>query len=281
MEKKIRVTLPIEIVEIIKSDIEDFKVSQNFLYNYLFENYKSLNPDKNLKFKNNFNQKKIIQFSLNKKNRENYYNFLIDNNIQVEAKFFRNIIITYATKSKKNRELFIFKYLIEKINYAINNNKQIILNFKDNSKKTISPFLIASSNLELKNYLFSYDESEKKFKNLLIQNLKSIYISNKKRTLENKTFINNVIKNFDPFLSTNNYIVVRFSKEGLKIFKKLRTNRPKIVENNNLIYKFECSFEQGKRYFSYFFSDVEILEPFELRNWFKNEYKKGIKLYDI
>jgi len=278
MEKKIRVTLPIDIFEIIKNDAENFKVSQNFLYNYLFENYKSLKFNSNY---NNTNKKKIIQFSLNKNNLENYYSFLLDHNIQIEAKFFRNIIIAYAVKSKKNRELFIFKELINRIKYAIKNNKQIILTFQDNSKKRISPFLVASSELELKNYLFSYDESEKNFKNFLIRNIKNVYISTKERTIKNTDFIDQVVKNFNPFLSTNNYIVVRFSQGGLKTFEKLKTNRPKILESNNLIYKFECSLEQGKRYFSYFFSDVEILEPLELRNWFKNQYEKGKKLYNI
>ncbi|MFK4786166.1 WYL domain-containing protein [Fusobacterium sp. MFO224] len=278
MEKKIRVTLPSETFEIIKNDTSDFKITQNFLCNYLFSNYKNLKY--NINYDNTY-QKKIIQFSLNKNNLENYYTFLSDNNIQIEAKFFRNLFIAYASKSKKNRELFIFKELLFRIKHAIDLNKQISLTFKDNSKKIISPFLVSSSELELKNYLFSYDEDEKKFKNFLIRNIKNVYILNKNRTITNKNFINQAIKNFSPFLSINNYIVVRFSNEGLNIFNKLKTNRPKILEKNNSIYKFECSLEQAKRYFSYFFSEVEILEPLELRNWFKLQFKKGRKLYDV
>lgn len=278
MEKKIRVTLPLEIYNIIETDSEDFGINKNFLCNYLFENYKYIKIINN----NNYyllKNKKIIQFNLSKSNFENYYNFLIENNIQIEAEFFRNLIINYAIKSKKNRELFIFKNILSKIDYAIKNNYQIILNFRDRNKKLVSPFLVSSSKLEIKNYLFSYEEETKKFKNFLIRNINSIYIVKKSRTFINDDFIKNVVNNFDPFLSTNNYILVRFSENGLKILKILKTNRPKILEKNGFTYKFECSLEKGKRYFAYFLSDAEILEPFELRIWFKNHFKKGISLY--
>lgn len=278
MEKKIRVTLPLEIHNIIETDSEDFGINKNFLCNYLFENYKYIKIINNFDY-NLLKNKKIIQFNLSKTNLENYYNFLIENNIQIEAEFFRNLIISYSIKSKKNRELFIFKNILSKIDYAIKNNYQIVLNFRDGNKKLVSPFLVSSSKLEIKNYLFSYEEETKTFKNFLIRNIRSTYILKKNRTFQDEIFIKNVVNNFDPFLSTNNYILVRFSENGLKNLKTLKTNRPKILEKNGFTYKFECSLEKGKRYFAYFLSDAEIIEPFELRNWFKDHFKKGTRLY--
>ena len=38
MEKKIRVTLPKNIVKILESDYETFKITKNYLLNYIFEN---------------------------------------------------------------------------------------------------------------------------------------------------------------------------------------------------------------------------------------------------
>ena len=70
------------------------------------------------------NVKKIIQFNLNKKNRENYYSFLAEKNIEVEAEYFRNIFLHYAQKSKKSREFFIFKDIIGRIASAIDNKKR-------------------------------------------------------------------------------------------------------------------------------------------------------------
>lgn len=276
MEKKLRITIPVEIYQIIESDIEDFGITKNFLCNYIFENSEGFKQIYNYKYKN---AKKIIQFNLNKKNRENYYSFLAEKNIEVEAEYFRNIFLYYAQKSKKSREFFIFQHIIEKINDAIEGRKKIIITFTDERTKTISPYYIASSELELKNYLFSYDDEEKKFKNFSIRNIKSVYVTNKKVYDEEMEFVNNVIENFDPFLSYSKSVTVRFSNEGLKMLKTLKTYRPKVLEKNGNVYKFQCSPLLGKRYFSYFWNEAEILEPFELRQWFKERSEKAAENY--
>lgn len=276
MEKKIRVTIPNEVFNIIMSDLEDFNITKNFLFNYIFENSRNLKNESHFKYND---KKNIIQFNLNKKNLENYYIFLQEKNIQVEAEFFRNIILIYANKSKKNRELFIFKNVVDRISTSIANNKKIIVTFKDSSKKNLSPFLISSSQLELKNYLFAYDEDDKIFKNFLIRNISSIFISNKQRIITDPLFINNTINNFDPFLSTGEEIKVSLSTDGMNLFNNLKTNRPKVLEKNNNILTLQCSLEQAKRYFSYFLDNVEILEPAELRLWFKNKLFNAFSLY--
>lgn len=276
MEKKLRITIPSEIYKIIESDIEDFGITKNFLCNYIFENSEGFKQIYNYKYGSN---KKIIQFNLNKKNRENYYSFLTDKNIEVEAEYFRNIFIYYAQKSKKSREAFIFKNILEKISVAIENKKKIMITFADESTKTISPYYIGSSEMELKNYLFSYDDEDKKFKNFSVRNIRAVYITDKKVYSEETEYIKNVIENFDPFLSYDKNVVVKFSDEGIKILEALKTYRPKILEKNGNIYKFQCSFLQGKRYFSYFWNEVEILEPLELRQWFKERSKKTASIY--
>lgn len=276
MEKKLRITIPVEIYQIIESDIEDFGITKNFLCNYIFENSEGFKQIYNYKYKN---AKKIIQFNLNKKNRENYYSFLAEKNIEVEAEYFRNIFLYYAQKSKKSREFFIFQHIIEKINDAIEGRKKIIITFTDERTKIISPYYIASSELELKNYLFSYDDEEKKFKNFSIRNIKSVYVTNKKVYDEEMEFVNNVIENFDPFLSYSKSVTVRFSDEGLEMLKTLKTYRPKVLEKNGNVYKFQCSPLLGKRYFSYFWNEAEILEPLELRQWFKERSEKAAENY--
>ena len=276
MEKKLRITIPSEIYKIIESDIEDFRITKNFLCNYIFENSEGFKQIYNYKYGSN---KKIIQFNLNKKNRENYYSFLADKNIEVEAEYFRNIFLYYAQKSKKSREVFIFKNILEKISVAIENKKKIMITFADESIKTISPYYVGSSELELKNYLFSYDDEDKKFKNFSVRNIRAVYITDKKVYSEETEYIKNVIENFDPFLSYDKNVVVKFSDGGIKILEALKTYRPKILEKNGNIYKFQCSFLQGKRYFSYFWNEVEILEPLELRQWFKERSKKTASIY--
>ena len=276
MEKKLRITVPNEIYKIIESDLEDFRITKNFLCNYIFENSKGFKQIYNYKYNGS---KKIIQFNLNKKNLENYYSFLAEKKIEVEAEYFRNIFFYYAQQSKKSRELFIFKNITEKIMCGVENKKKIIVTFADGTKKTISPYYIASSELELKNYLFSYDEEEKKFKNFTLRNIKAVYVTEKKVYEGENDFVREVIENFDPFLSYSRRVKVKFTDEGLEILKKIKTYRPKLLKQEGNICVFQCSELQGKRYFSIFWNEAEILEPLELRNWFRERSLKMTEIY--
>lgn len=276
MEKKLRITVPNEIYKIIESDLEDFRITKNFLCNYIFENSKGFKQIYNYKYNGS---KKIIQFNLNKKNLENYYSFLAEKKIEVEAEYFRNIFFYYAQQSKKSRELFIFKNITEKIMCGVENKKKIIVTFADGTKKTISPYYMASSELELKNYLFSYDEEEKKFKNFTLRNIKAVYVTEKKVYEGENDFVREVIENFDPFLSYNKRVKVKFTDEGLEILKRVKTYRPKLLKQEGNICVFQCSELQGKRYFSIFWNEAEILEPLELRNWFRERSLKMTEIY--
>lgn len=276
MEKKLRITVPNEIYKIIESDLEDFRITKNFLCNYIFENSKGFKQIYNYKYNGS---KKIIQFNLNKKNLENYYSFLAEKKIEVEAEYFRNIFFYYAQQSKKSRELFIFKNITEKIMCGVENKKKIIVTFADGTKKTISPYYMASSELELKNYLFSYDEEEKKFKNFTLRNIKAVYVTEKKVYEGENDFVREVIENFDPFLSYSRRVKVKFTDEGLEILKKIKTYRPKLLKQEGNVCVFQCSELQGKRYFSVFWNEAEILEPLELRNWFRERSLKMTEIY--
>lgn len=276
MEKKLRITVPNEIYKIIESDLEDFRITKNFLCNYIFENSKGFKQIYNYKYNGS---KKIIQFNLNKKNLENYYSFLAEKKIEVEAEYFRNIFFYYAQQSKKSRELFIFKNITEKIMCGVENKKKIIVTFADGTKKIISPYYMSSSELELKNYLFSYDEEEKRFKNFTLRNIKAVYVTEKKVYEGEDNFVREVIENFDPFLSYSRRVKVKFTDEGLEILKKIKTYRPKLLKQEGNICVFQCSELQGKRYFSVFWNEAEILEPLELRNWFRERSLKMTEIY--
>lgn len=151
MEKKIRITLLKQVLEIIESDLDNFKITKNYLLNYIFEHMKNEKINDNFFFDG---EKSVIQFNLNKKNLSTYYDFLLEKNIQVEADFIRKLIYKYANQSRKNRELFIFKFIIERLESAIKDKKIIKIHFKDKRITSVLPFYIGSSKLELSNYLF-------------------------------------------------------------------------------------------------------------------------------
>ena len=279
MSKKIKVTLPQNIYEIIKNDIEDFNMTSNYFMNFIFFNlndkYKDLKGNPHLVEEEQ--KKESIQFNLNKQNSLIYYDVLRENNAQNESEFMRSLLIRYATNPKNKRELFIFKEFFERLNLAIKDKKNVYITFNDDRKVKITPYYIGSSDLEIANYIFCYDVLEGKYKNYKLNYLKQVYTISENGNWKDKEYIENVIKNFDPFLSKGNNIKIWLSKNGEKLLKSIKVNRPKLISSENNIYEFEASEEQVKRYFSYFFDDAIILEPKELKDWFIERYENALK----
>lgn len=279
MSKKIKVTLPQNIYEIIKNDISDFNMTSNYFMNYIFLN---LN-DKYKNFKGNpaiaeqSKEKSSIQFNLNKESSLIYYDVLRDNNAQNESEFMRSLLIRYATNPKNKRELFIFKESVERINLAIKDKKNVYITFKDDRKVKVSPYYIGSSDLEIANYIFCYDFSEEKYKNYKLNYLKQVYTTSEGAKWEDNDYIEDVIKNFDPFLSKGQVIKIRLSENGKKLLKTIKINRPKLISEDGDLFEFEASDEQIKRYFSYFFDEATVIEPIELKEWFIKKYENALK----
>ena len=80
-------TFPKILSKILESDYETFKITKNYLLNYIFENMRDEILNEDITFEG---EKEIIQFNLNKKNYKDYYDFLCEKNIQVEDKFLEN-----------------------------------------------------------------------------------------------------------------------------------------------------------------------------------------------
>ncbi|MGL4785444.1 MAG: WYL domain-containing protein, partial [Cetobacterium sp.] len=268
-----------KIVEILENDIEEFFIKKNTLLNYIYAEKIKENQQKKFVYPYK-GETSVIQFNLNKKNLEGYYNFLEENNIQNESEFFREILIEYASLGKKKRECFLFKDIVERINYSIKEKRIIKIVFRDEKNIEVEPYLIESSKLEVMNYLFCYNFREAKWKNYKIKYIKSIYIKNTSFELRDKEFIDKMRENFDPFISFGQYIKIKLTTAGKKMFNEIETNRPQIIKIDKDEYILECSHEKAKRYFSFFLDEVEILEPLELRTWFKEKYRKALIKYE-
>ncbi len=262
--------------DIIESDCEEFHIKKNTLLNFIFE---FLKEEKSYEEEVYLGEKTVLQFNLNKSNREVYYNFLLERGIHNESEFFRKLIGNYANKPKMKRELFIFQESVKKLTFAIKENLVIHISFQDGKKTQVEPYHMGTSNLEIANYLFCYDLIENNFKNYRLCNIESVYITRNKFVFRDKNFIENVKKDFDPFLSQGKIIKVFLTEKGEKIFRELRVNRPKVLNKKNGIYEFQCSEEKAKRYFSYFLDEAEILEPIHLREWFIRKFSNALTLY--
>ncbi|MBQ3438232.1 MAG: WYL domain-containing protein [Fusobacterium sp.] len=279
MMKKIKVTVPKNIYDIVKNDINDFKLSNNYFMNYIFSNLKDTYEEyytSNNEILNFSKEKKNIQFNLNKENSLIYYDVLRDKKVLNESEFMRNLLIKYSTNPKNIRELFVFKEVVERINLAISDKKNVSITFNDDRKVIITPYYIGSSELEIANYIFCYDMQEKKYKNYKLSNLKQAYTLSELGNWEEEDYIKKTITNFDPFLSQGRKIRVELTEEGIRLLKTSKVNRPKIISEEENIFEFECSQEQAKKYFSPFLDEALILEPIELQKWFQKKYENAL-----
>ena len=261
--------------DILKYDAVEFGLSKNYLLNYLVKNYSQLKGKNIPVFEG---EKEIIQFNLNKENEDFYTEVYNRSEFETEASLIRTLIYGYISQSKVIRERFIFEKLIGKIQSGIKNKKKIKIKFKT-AEKIVSPYNILYSSMEVSNYLFCYSEEDESYKNYRLFNIKYVYILDENKFIGDMEYLRRVREDFDPFLSYDLPVMIRLSEEGKRKYNRIKTNRPKLIKKLDDRWIVEGSDEKIKRYFSYFMSDAEILSPENLREWFREEAIKIIKLY--
>ena len=273
--KKVRFTISDFMNEIIKSDSEYFKLQVGKIGNIIFNYY----IDKNLnKVELEDSSGEVIQFNLNKTNEEIFMDTLIRNKIETEAEYWRNIFFTYINNLRYKREEILFEKNFKNIEKAIKDKNKIKIKYH-NYIRLINPYFIKVSDSENRSYLFCYCEKNNDYRNYRISEIKEIWFTNKKIEVKDKKYIDEVYKNFDPFLSYKNRVKVKFTEKGLELYEKVLTNRPRLLNKDNNIYTFECDNKLAMVYFAQFFSLIEILEPQKLREKLQNELENTLKIY--
>ncbi len=276
MSKKIRVTIPTFITKVIKSDAEDFGFTLNGFCNEIFSIYakekKELEPIQ--KSKNN----EVIQFNLNIANEDLYVSTLRMYGIQVETEFFKRILYNYIDMPKYKRERIIFSETVKKIEYAGHKELKVEVKYK-NEVRVIEPYFIKYAGGESRNYIHAYSEKSKGYRNYRLTAIKVLRILEEKQEYNNNEYLENIKNNFDPFLSYGFEIKVKLTELGINHYKTVITNRPEIKEINGNVYTFHCSPENAKIYFPHFLDSAEIIEPRELREWFKEKFENVVNKY--
>ena len=273
--KKIRVTVPYFIREKLKEDEQHFNLLVGEVGNRLFLYYSNKEVEKS---RIGSNKGEVIQFNLNKLNSELYYTVLKEHKVENEAEFFRNIFIKYLNNPRYIREKILYSENFKKIKLALEKKKKI--NIKYNKEiRTINPYLLKVAPGEDTTYIFSYCEKNGDYRNYRLANMESISLSKCDIEIKDLEYINSIDKNFDPFLSFGRNVTIKINEEGQRLFERVILNRPKVLEKNRDIWTLECTNRLAKIYFPQFLSRVEILEPIELREWFKINFKKLSELY--
>jgi transcriptional regulator len=274
--KKARVTVSDFMNEIITGDSEYFKLPVGRIGNIIFKYY--MDKDLNKVELGNFSGE-IIQFNLNKKNEEIFIDTLIRNKIQTEAEYWRNIFFTYINNLRYKREEILFENKFKDIREAIKTEKKIKIKYHKYIR-LVNPYFIKVSDSENRSYLFCYCEKNNDYRNYRISEIEEIWLTNEKNEIRDKKYIDDVRKNFDPFLSYKNRVKVKFTEKGIELYEKVLANRPRLIEEKDGIYTFECDNKLAMIYFAQFYSKVKILEPEELKTILKKELKKTIEIYE-
>ena len=274
--KKVRVTVSDFMNQIITGDSEYFKLPVGRIGNIIFKYY--MDKDLNKVELGNFSGE-IIQFNLNKKNEEIFIDTLIRNKIQTEAEYWRNIFFTYINNLRYKREEILFENKFKDIREAIKTEKKIKIKYHKYIR-LVNPYFIKVSDSENRSYLFCYCEKNNDYRNYRISEIEEIWLTNEKNEIRDKKYIDDVRKNFDPFLSYKNRVKVKFTEKGIELYEKVLANRPRLIEEKDGIYTFECDNKLAMIYFAQFYSEVKILEPEELKTKLKKELKKTIEIYE-
>ena len=274
--KKVRVTVSDFMNQIITGDSEYFKLPVGRIGNIIFKYY--MDKDLNKVELGNFSGE-VIQFNLNKKNEEIFMDTLIRNKVEIEAEYWRNIFFTYINNLRYKREEILFENKFKDIREAIKTEKKIKIKYHKYIR-LVNPYFIKVSDSENRSYLFCYCEKNNDYRNYRISEIEEIWLTNEKNEIRDKKYIDDVRKNFDPFLSYKNRVKVKFTEKGIELYEKVLANRPKLIEEKDEIYTFECDNKLAMIYFAQFYSEVKILEPEELKTILKKELKKTIEIYE-
>lgn len=319
MSIKIKVNLPYDVYNCLLNDMElfnfkkkDGSINKNSFINTLFKNYHKifLDHEKDLesKIKNITSDKenvyKIIslinesnyedyyyydydlQFILNKEN-EQYFEMIEKYYLKERtiSKYFRDMFISYVSKSQYKRESIIYEPIYSKLDEAIKKKKRIIMTDINKESTIIDPFDIDTTKEELYNYLVGVavrkDKREIKTIRLYKIALVNITLEDIEITHDEIELLSSTITHGAQFVmeSTKNYSIVRLTNKGIKLFNEIYLNRPHPVKIEKNEYFFDCSYTQLEVYFFKFGYEALIVKPYDLRKKITNKYQKALRLY--
>ena len=124
--------------------------------------------------------------------------------LMLKLNFLEDLFEKYCSKFKYIRELFVFQDTVKQILEAIKKKKKLKLKYGA-KLTTVEPYFIKRDEQGDENFLFCYCETEKKYHNYKLKDLEVVSILDEKIKGKDKKYIENVRKNFDPFLGNRKF----------------------------------------------------------------------------
>ncbi|MGL4788565.1 MAG: WYL domain-containing protein, partial [Cetobacterium sp.] len=125
-----------------------------------------------------------------------------------------------------------------------------------------------------------YDDENKIYRSIKLKDVVILGNLNEKIQVRDKKYIENMRKNFDPFLGERLIIKARFTPIGESMLKSFTNYKPKLIKKEDDIYFFEMTLENAKFYFSSFLKEVRIIEPQKLKDELKKSFLEAYKIYE-
>ena len=285
------VTLPFDMYERVELDIKRFNIKKNSFMNRIITNTQENRFNYSVKIIRASEKNKKIEFRLNKENFNNYEEIfgMQDSNSKEklsDSEIIRNALAYYITLSEYRREQLIYQEEIDIIERAIKNNRTISIKYQE-ARRIIEPYFLVNSKEESFNYVYGFCHKNKSYISYRLSNLSEISERKEKQVMKEellkekgKDYLKNLRINYDPFLSYEKIVKIKFTEGGDKLFEIIHYNRPKVLaRTSNGEMLVECSERKAIAYFSQFMDEVEILEPLELRKEFKRRLENASKKY--
>lgn len=311
VSQKIKVAVSNLLRSQMELDVEDYGLkSLSDLCNRILARYAEFTPPDPTKIGPDdtlYKNVPSLQFSLNQHGESfaNFANSFAKNAGTKIAALCRYYFESYVNMPRGKRECFIFRDNLDKLTSAAEAHANVNLTYRDKPKH-VSPCFLAFSPSQVRAYVVVCDDKVEcvaagaRFHSLRLCHIRGVAPDTASKAFHCENFelshqAEVFREHFDPFLCYGQSVKVKLTEDGARRYNKLTTNRPKVIAkvcesgsaqaaataevNSAGTYTFECSEKLAKVYFPQFLSDADILEPRELRLWFKEQFEKAAGVY--
>ena len=225
--------------------------------------------------------------------------FVRNGNFSYEEKIFNGrfsgmmkaVIEEYCELAYCERERIVFKKKIEMLETVIKRDSRRSIRVVNNRNEIydVVPFGISSDLNNTYNYLIClYKRSETK-ERFLPHGFRLSHIEPISHTEEDLrqaipdeylVTIDQWLDNyFDMYGSKKVTVKVRFTNEGIRLYSRIKYQRPLFIHKEGNVYTFECPELQAEHYFTRLPGEAEILEPESLRERLAQKFEKAAGVY--